>query len=153
MTNQAHPTSQNTEQTPRLVVPTFEVDTSTAFMLHNSRDLTPIQTHILQELNLQGQKTDWIIETLVDIDSNLKQDTSRVDSLSNWKTDVDTWREECDTKIKKMDNVFTEVKTNKEKREYLKSLGNYIISALITASSAFGAVWFFIDKIASIAVK
>ena len=130
-----------------LAIPTFEVDKSTSFMLHNSKDLTPIQTHLLSQINILNQKSDWTMNTLVEIQDDLTKQVKRINYITDWQDGVDTWKGETDKKIKGMAIIVDEIKDSKEKAKFLKNCFNYILSGLISAASALGALWFIIDKL------
>ena len=130
-----------------LAIPTFEVDKSTSFMLHNSKDLTPIQTHLLSQINILNQKSDWTMNTLVEIQDDLTKQVKRINYITDWKDNVDIWKGETDKKIKGMTSIVDEIKDSKEKAKFLKSCFNYILSGLVSAASALGALWFIIDKL------
>ena len=130
-----------------LAIPTFEVDKSTSFMLHNSKDLTPIQTHLLSQINILNQKSDWTMNTLVGIQDDLTKQVNRINYINDWKDGVDTWKGETDKKIKGMTSIVDEIKDSKEKAKFLKGCFDYVLSGLVSAASALGALWFIIDKL------
>ena len=130
-----------------LAIPTFEVDKSTSFMLHNSKDLTPIQTHLLSQINILNQKSDWTMNTLVGIQDDLTKQVNRINYINDWKEGVDIWKGETDKKIKGMTSIVDEIKDSKEKAKFLKGCFDYVLSGLVSAASALGALWFIIDKL------
>lgn len=130
-----------------LAIPTFEVDKSTSFMLHNSKDLTPIQTHLLSQINILNQKSDWTMNTLVGIQDDLTKQVNRINYINDWKDGVDTWKGETDKKIKGMTSIVDEIRDSKEKAKFLKGCFDYVLSGLVSAASALGALWFIIDKL------
>lgn len=130
-----------------LAIPTFDVDKSTSFMLHNSKDLTPIQTHLLSQINILNQKSDWTMNTLVGIQDDLTKQVNRINYINDWKDGVDTWKGETDKKIKGMTSIVDEIKDSKEKAKFLKGCFDYVLSGLVSAASALGALWFIIDKL------
>lgn len=130
-----------------LAIPTFDVDKSTSFMLHNSKDLTPIQTHLLSQINILNQKSDWTMNTLVGIQDDLTKQVNRINYINDWKEGVDTWKGETDKKIKGMTSIVDEIRDSKEKAKFLKGCFDYVLSGLVSAASALGALWFIIDKL------
>ena len=130
-----------------LAIPTFDVDKSTSFMLHNSKDLTPIQTHLLSQINILNQKSDWTMNTLVGIQDDLTKQVNRINYINDWKDGVDTWKGETDKKIKGMTSIVDEIRDSKEKAKFLKGCFDYVLSGLVSAASALGALWFIIDKL------
>ena len=130
-----------------LAIPAFKVDKNTEFMLHNSKDLTPIQTNLLSELNIINQKQDWTINVLADLYDSSKDERERIDNISKWRKGMEDWRTDADAKISDMNTIVSDIKDKKAKAEFLKSCFNYILSGLISAASALGALWFLIDKL------
>lgn len=130
-----------------LTIPTFEVDKDTAFMLHNSRDLTPIQTHLLSELNILNQKSDWTMNILAEMHDDLTKQIKRVNGIEDWKYGMEEWKTSTNKKLNNVNDIVDDIKDKKEKVRFLKSCFNYILSGLISASSALAALWFIIEKI------
>ena len=130
-----------------LAIPTFEVDKDTAFMLHNSRDLTPIQTHLLSELNILNQKSDWTMNILAEMHDDLTKQIKRVNGIEDWKYGMEEWKTSTNKKLNNVNDIVDDIKDKKEKVRFLKSCFNYILSGLISASSALAALWFIIEKL------
>lgn len=154
MSKENHKSSQtDLEHSSKLTIPTFEIDTNTAFMLHSNKDLTQIQQHMLSELNILNQKTDWVMNVLVDMHEDLEDDKQQVESLSDWKSDVEDWKDGCDKKIKEMDSVVSDIKDKKEKQEFLKKLLSYALTSAATVATSLGTIWLFLEKIVEVAAK
>lgn len=130
-----------------LTIPTFDVDKDTAFMLHNSRDLTPVQTHLLSELNILNQKSDWTMNTLANMHKDLTKQVKRVNGIEEWRYGVEEWKEVTNKKLSGINSVVDDIKDKREKVKFLKSCFNYLLSGLISAASALGALWFIIEKL------
>ena len=130
-----------------LAIPTFEVDKNTAFMLHNSKDLTPIQTHLLSELNILNQKSDWTMNILADMHGNLTKQIERVNGIEDWKYGMEEWKVLTNKKLNNVNDVVDDIKDKKEKVKFLNSCFTYLLSGLISAASAFAALWFIIEKL------
>ena len=133
--------------TTKLSVPSFEVDTNTAFMLHNSKDLTPIQTHMLSELNILNQKMDWTMDKLVELNENLESDTSIVNDLSEWKDDIEEWKQDCDKRVNEIDKIVSGVRLTNEKFKFLKSFSNFLLTAFVSFISTMGAILLIVDQL------
>lgn len=130
-----------------LTIPAFDVDKDTAFMLHNSRDLTPVQTHLLSELNILNQKSDWTMNTLANMHRDLTKQVKRVNGIEEWRYGVEEWKEVTNKKLSGINSVVDDIKDKREKVKFLKSCFNYLLSGLISAASALGALWFIIEKL------
>lgn len=131
----------------KLDKPTFEPDPITTEIMHTNSDLNEIQKYMVNQISVLNKKTDWVVDTLVQMNEQDLKNEGKIVSLENWKHNTEHWKKDTEAKINDMEEIASSVKNARANYSFLKGFGSFILSVIISTASTLGALYYISEKI------
>lgn len=153
MVNSARNISSETVFYPtlkKLDKPNFEPDPITIEIMHTTSELNEIQKYMVNQISVLNKKTDWVVDTLVQMNEQDLKNEGKIVSLENWKHNTEHWKKDTEAKINEMGEIAESVRNARANYGFLKGFGSFIISIIISTASTLGALYYISEKVIDI---